>query len=213
MWSAGGLTPSLSPYWHGFAMQDARALPSKRFRRRYAAWRVTLERPLSLANNTKSLLPDKPPASRVPSSRPTGRTERRRRHFGLRHPWLRPKPASNILVLAPNRGRAVLALIRFGPYVGCGCAIIPDGVPDPLNSTRRFAGGTNTVPARGFSVHVDYLFAERGEQCKRGNIECKSVWEIEIKTAAQGCGFLFVVCRNLGILRSDLLSPCGRGLG
>ena len=27
----------------------------------------------------------------------------RRRAFGLRHPWLRPKPASNIPVLAPNR--------------------------------------------------------------------------------------------------------------
>ena len=106
----------------------------------------------------KVFSPGKPPASRVPSSRPTGRTERRRRHFGLRHPWLRPKPASNILVLAPNRGRAVLALIRFGPYADCGCAIIPDGAPDPLNSTRRFAGGTNTVPARGFSVHVDRLF-------------------------------------------------------
>ena len=87
--------------------------------------------------------------------------ERRRRHFGLRHPWLRPKPASNILVLAPNRGRAVLALIRFGPYVGCGCAIIPDGAPDPLNSTRRFTGGTNTVPARGFIFLVDRLLLHR----------------------------------------------------
>lgn len=170
-------------------MQDARARPSKGFRHRYVAWRVTFERPLSLANNTKSLPPGKPPASRVPSSRPTGRTERSRRHFGLRHPWLRPKPASNILVLAPNRGRAVLALIQFGPCAGCGCAIIPDGVPDPLNSTRRFAGGTNTVPTRGFIFLVDRLLRRRGEQCKGGNIECKSVWGIEIKTAAQGCGF------------------------
>ena len=87
----------------------------------------------------KVFSPDKPPASRVPSSRPMGRTDRRRRHFGLGHPWLRPKPASNIPVLAPHRGRAVLALIRFSPYAGC--AIIPDGAPDPLNSTRRFAGG------------------------------------------------------------------------
>jgi len=92
----------------------------------------------------KVFSPDKPPASRVPSSRPTGRTERRRRHFGLRHPWLRPKSASNIPVLAPNRGRAVLALTRFGPYAGC--AIIPDGAPDPLNSTRRFAGGPILCP-------------------------------------------------------------------
>ncbi len=40
----------------------------------------------------------------------------RRRAFGLRHPWLRPKPASNFLVLAPNRGRAMLALTRFSPW-------------------------------------------------------------------------------------------------
>ena len=154
MWSAGGLTPSLSPDWHGFAMQDARALPSKVFRPPFGLGRVTFERPLSLANNTKSLLPGKPPASRVPSSRPTGRTERRRRHFGLRHPWLRPKPASNILVLAPNRGRAVLALIRFSPYADCGCAIILDGAPDPLNSTRRFTGGTNTVSVCGRKLYL-----------------------------------------------------------
>jgi len=51
----------------------------------------------------------------------------------------------------------VLALIRFGPYADCGCAIIPDGAPDPLNSTRRFAGGTNTVPARGMLVAMDAL--------------------------------------------------------
>ncbi len=53
------------------------------------------------------------------------------------------------------------------PCAGCGCAIIPDGAPDPLNSTRRFAGGTNTVPARGFSVHVGRISRRRGEQCKR----------------------------------------------
>ncbi len=156
-----------SPVWRqaeglAFSLKEARALPSTGFRPPFGLRRVTFERPLSLANNTKSLPPGKPPASRVPSSRPTGRTERRRQHFGLRHPWLRPKPASNILVLAPNRGRAVLALIRFGPYVGCGCAIIPDGTPDPLNSTRRFAGGTNTVPARGFIFLVDGLLLRRG---------------------------------------------------
>jgi len=59
--------------------------------------------------------PANPLASPVPSGQSQHRTGRRRRHFGLRHPWLRPKPASNILVLAPNRGRAVLALTRFGP--------------------------------------------------------------------------------------------------
>lgn len=59
--------------------------------------------------------PANPLASPVPSVQSQRRTGRRRRHFGLRHPWLRPKSASNILVLAPNRGRAVLALLRFGP--------------------------------------------------------------------------------------------------
>ena len=126
----------------------------------------------------KVFSPGKPPASRVPSSRPTGRTERRRRHFDLRHPWLRPKPTSHLLVLAPNRGRAVLALIRFGPYAGC--AIIPDGAPDPLNSTRRFAGGTNTVPARGFIFLVDCLLRRR-------------------KRAAQGVGEIaFLLIKNCG---------------
>lgn len=149
-------------------MQDARALPSKGFRPPFGLGRVTLERPTLYWQITpKVFSPGKPPASRVPSSRSTGRTERRRRHFGLRHPWLRPKPASNLPVLAPNRGRAVLALIRFGPYAGCGCAIIPDGAPDPLSSTRRFAGGPNTVPAHVFSVHVGRLSRRRGEQCKR----------------------------------------------
>ena len=49
--------------------------------------------------------PANPTASRLPSGQSQRRTGHRRRHFGLRHPWLRPNPASNILVLAPNRGR------------------------------------------------------------------------------------------------------------
>ncbi len=28
----------------------------------------------------------------------------------------------------------------------CGCAVLPDGATDPLNSPRRLAGGGNTVP-------------------------------------------------------------------
>ncbi len=69
--------------------------------------------------------PGKSSAARMPSARRSGRPYRRTRHFGLRHPWLRPKPASNILVLAPNRGRAVLALIRFGP---CPAAAAPSSL-------------------------------------------------------------------------------------
>ena len=143
-------------WWHGFAVQDARPLASKGFRPPFGLGRVTF---LCVAKAKSPI--ERPP----PLIRPTNvgflRLTRlsdgtRRRAFGLRHPWLRPKPASNIPVLAPNRGRAVLALIQFGPCAGC--AIIPDGAPDPLNSTRRFAGGTNTVPARGFSVHADRLF-------------------------------------------------------
>lgn len=131
-------------------MQDARALPSTGFRLPFGLGRVTLERPLSLANNTKCLLPRQTArfaGSLVSSNGPDGAPQTA---LWPTPSMASPKPASNILVLAPNRGRAVLALIRFGPYVGCGCAIIPYGAPDPLNSTRRFAGGTNTVSARGF---------------------------------------------------------------
>lgn len=140
----------------------------------------------------KVFSPGKPPASRVPSSRPTGRTERRRRHFGLRHPWLRPKPASNILVLAPNRGRAVLAQIRFGPYAGY--AIIPDGARDLLSSARRFAGGTNTVPARGFIFLVDRLLRRRGRAVR-------GVGEIEIRNKKTAAEAAFFYCDKYGILR------------
>ncbi|QIY86776.1 hypothetical protein HFP99_08985 [Aeromonas hydrophila] len=80
----------------------------------------------------------------------------------------------------------MLALIRFGPYAICGCAIIPDGAPDPLNSTRRFAGGTNTVPARGFIFLVDCLLRRRRRAVQ-------GVGEIEIrnkKMLPKGCVFL-----------------------
>ena len=49
------------------------------------------------------------------------------------------------------------------PCAGCDCAIIPDGAPDPLNSTRRLAGGTNTVPAYGFIFQVGRLSSCRGQ--------------------------------------------------
>ena len=67
----------------------------------------------------KVFSPGKPSASWIPSPPSSGRTDRRTRHFGLRHPWLRPKPASNIPVLAPYRGRAVLTLIPSGPSAIC----------------------------------------------------------------------------------------------
>jgi len=95
-------------------MQDARALPSKGFRHRYAAWRVTLERP----KVTKGLLP-----------RQTARF------------------AGSLVSFNGSDGAPQTA----HPCADYGCAIIPDGAPDPLNSTRRFAGGTNTVPARDSS--------------------------------------------------------------
>jgi hypothetical protein len=97
----------------------------------------------------KVFSPGKPSASRIPLPPSSGRTDRRTRHFGLRHPWLRPKPASSIPVLAPYRGRAVLTLIRSGPSAACGCAVVHDDAPDPLNSARRLSGGNNTLPVSG----------------------------------------------------------------
>lgn len=75
----------------------------------------------------KVFSPGKPSASRIPSPPSPGRTDRRTRHFGLRHPWLRPKPASNIPVLAPYRGRAVLTRIRSDPSAACGCGAVRCG--------------------------------------------------------------------------------------
>ncbi len=142
--------------WHGFAMQDTRALPSKGFRRRYAAWRVTFERP----KVTKSLLPRQ--TARFAGSLVSFNGSDGAPQMAL---WPMPSMASTKVRFEhpcsrAKSGRAVLALIRFGPYAGC--AIIPDGDPDPLKSTRRIAGGTNTVPARGFNVHVGRLFRCRG---------------------------------------------------
>ena len=91
-----------SPDWHGFAMQDTRALPSTGFRRRCAAWRVTF---LCVAKEKSPK--ERPPRlfallRRVPSVHPFVL-----RHapmgFDLHHPWRRSKSAADILVLAPNR--------------------------------------------------------------------------------------------------------------
>ena len=143
LWSAGGLTRSLSPDWHGFAMQDARALSSKGFRPPFGLGRVTFERP----KVTKSLFP-----------RQTAR-------------FAGSLVSSNGSDGAPQTAH---------PCAGCGCAIIHDGAPDPLNSTRRFAGGTNTVPARGFIFLVDCLLRRR-------------------KRAAQGVGEIaFLLIKNCG---------------
>lgn len=53
-----------TPEWHGFAMQDTRALPSTGFRRRCAAWRVTF---LCVAKE-KSPKERPPPLVRPPAS-------------------------------------------------------------------------------------------------------------------------------------------------
>ena len=129
--------------WHGFAMQDARALPSTGFRPPFGLGRVTLERP----KVTKGLLP-----------RQTAR-------------FAGSLVSSNGADGAPQTAH---------PCADCGCAIIPDGAPDPLHSTRRFAGGTNTVPARGFIFLVDCLLRRR-------------------KRAAQGVGEIaFLLIKNCG---------------
>lgn len=52
------------------------------------------------------------------------------------------------------------------PCAGCGCAIIPDGAPDPLNSTRRFAGGPIPCLPMALSFWSTVYYAAGGEQCK-----------------------------------------------
>ena len=70
----------------------------------------------------------------------------RRRAFGLRHPWLRPKPASNILVLAPNRVElcSPFSDLAHGP---APLARHPVSRPGQAGSLLRIRGGTKTVPA------------------------------------------------------------------
>lgn len=117
-------------------MQDARTLSSTGFRRRYAAGRVTLERP----KVTKSLLPHLfALLRRVPSVHPFVR-----RHapmgFDLRHPWRRSKSAADILVLAPNRAERCSSNSGLAPGPAA-LARRPASRPGQRGSSRRTTGG------------------------------------------------------------------------
>ncbi len=100
-------------------MQDTRALPSTGFRRRCAAWRVTLERP----KVTKGLLPPLfALLRRVPSVHPFVL-----RHAPMGHPW--PSGArsasclaagTNGLTSANNRGAKPSPTPR-GQFTDVGC--------------------------------------------------------------------------------------------
>ena len=70
----------------------------------------------------------------------------RRRAFGLRHPWLRPKPASNIPVLAPNRVEQCSPLPDLA-HSPAPLARHPVSRPGQADSPQRIRGGTKTVPA------------------------------------------------------------------
>ena len=101
--------------WHGWRRAGREGWALDRVSPALRAWASDFSLRGQRKVTKRKATPANPLASPVPSGQSQRRTGRRRRHFGLRHPWLRPKPASNILVLAPNRGRAVLALTRFGP--------------------------------------------------------------------------------------------------
>lgn len=89
-----------SPDWHGSAMQDTRTPSSMGFRRRCAAWRVTLERP----KVTKSLLPHLfALLRRVPSVQAKGLAERRRRYIPV-PPASAPSSMTALLTLCPRLG-------------------------------------------------------------------------------------------------------------
>ena len=126
--------------WHGSAMQDTRTPSSTGFRRRYAAGRVTLERPALCHNRTKGLIPRLfALLRRVPSVHPFVR-----RHapmgFDLRHPWRRSKSAADILVLAPNRAERCSS--NFGLAPGpAAFARRPASRPGQTGSPRRTTGG------------------------------------------------------------------------
>ncbi len=46
----------------------------------------------------------------------------------------------------------------------CGCAVIPDGATDSLNSPRRLAGGCNTVPDGDWGGRLRRCWPLRGAQ-------------------------------------------------
>ena len=84
-----------TPRWHGFAMRDTRTPSSTGFRRRCAAWRVTLERP----KVTKGLLPHLfALLRRVPSVHPFVR-----RHAPMGHPWPSGARSASCLAAWTNR--------------------------------------------------------------------------------------------------------------
>ena len=133
-------------WWHGFAVQDARPLASKGFRPPFGLGRVTF---LCVAKAKSPI--ERPPPLICPTYVGFLRLTRlsdgtRRRAFGFHHPWLRPKPASNIPVLAPNRVERRSPL----PDLAHGLAPLarhPVSRPGQAGSPQRIRGGTKTVPA------------------------------------------------------------------
>ncbi len=133
-------------------MQDTRTLSSTGFRRRCAAWRVTLERP----KVTKGLLPRLfALLRRVPSAHPFIQ-----RHapmgFDLHHPWRRSKSAVDILVLAPNRAERCSSNSGLAPSPAA-LARRPASRPGQTGSPRRTKGG-NTRPSTPRLAHNTCLF-------------------------------------------------------
>ena len=53
-------------------------------------------------------------------------------------PPSRPPSADSLTSLSGSDGTPQMV----HPCTNCGCAVIPDGAPDPLNSTRRLGGGS-----------------------------------------------------------------------
>ncbi len=75
----------------------------------------------------------------------------RRRAFGLRHPWLRPKSAPNIPVLAPNRVElsSPFSDLAHGP---APLARHPVSRPGQAGSPQRIRGGSQVVPILSLRV-------------------------------------------------------------
>jgi len=114
--------------WHGFAMQEARSVPSTGFRRRYAAWRVTLERP----KVTKGLLPRQ--TARFAGSLLSSNGSDGSLQTAL---WPTPSLASAKARFEPpcSRAKSGSSSARpdpIWPLCRLRCVIIPDGAPDPL---------------------------------------------------------------------------------
>ncbi len=158
---------------HGFAVQDARQLASKGFRPPFGLGRVTLERPALIKKCTKGLLPVYSPdfAGFLRLTRLSDGT--RRRAFGLRHPWLRPKPASNIPVLAPNRVelRSPFSDLAHGP---APLARHPVSRPGQAGSPQRIRGRSN-APVFAFMIDIiirTYIVEPRYAVVKMKLVKC-----------------------------------------